>query len=182
MASQRLVPMELPWWIGPSSGGILAMIPEEDDGDAVILLSAYFIGTADKSIEESDPAPSFERGKFPQHLRRLEVRFPACVWFRMRLFRGDTTAFEPSEFEEDPTSEELPDGVGIDEWAASRNEEWFNSGLHPDPGVYIVENSLQVDPASLEFGLRHYILLGHHTVFELVAKEPSWLEIRARRS
>jgi hypothetical protein len=101
-------------------------------------------------------------------VKNLEISFPVFAEVRFRML--NFWEFKYGDFEIVSENDELK---------LSNNREvfkfWAENSIHPDPGFYLVENSVWVE--ELDYGnikslnLKHYLITGYDSYLEVLAQD-----------
>lgn len=102
----------------------------------------------------------------------VTMTFKHGLWVRMTPAFSDESVLDPDEFDDSlipyAASEQDPE-----KWLEDFGSLWLKSGNCPDPGVYIVEQS-NWNPSGLHNDFTHYLIEGHDSYVEVLAKGISW--------
>lgn len=165
-----LNPLPVPWQMAATSGWIELTSPEH--GPHTVRIGASFL----PDIEGADAPGSADRSARPTEAHVVRLTFPGTCWLRRS---APTPGGDPIR-ESDYRMPDVWDGFSgtddIDESFRHFYALWQETGLCPDPSVYIVGNSdWNIGPDKERLKLHHFFFYGRDSVLEILAPSFSWV-------
>ncbi len=186
----RLVPVEVPWQISPSTP-FLRLISSEvvENGATQVQFVAHF-GLEDSQGDASelhrsvvvvaDPGDLHDQSQSPiqSPYRRVRILFERGLWSRMCPAYSDSEVVKESKYDWSAVVGRYKSGEDPPTWLRRFKVTWLDTSICPDPGMYEVENSPWLREIESVEGskeeLRHYLFLGHDAYVEVLAEGWTW--------
>lgn len=185
---QRLIPLEVPWQVSPSTPFLRLLAEESGSGHPTQITFVGHFGL--RSGGTTDPDVGFAtslKASSPYGLSSqaepcskthsvVRIEFEAGMWVRMSPAYSDRVVIDPHEFDDSflPYSGLTAD---VETWLRNFHSHWLKSGNCPDPGAYFVESSQWAAHHSRS-GFRHFLIKGHDAYIEVLARDWKWEEIQ----
>jgi hypothetical protein len=178
---ELLVPVQVPWMISPSVPYLC--FGAQETGRP---LTATFIGFFKCEAAGRPPAPGIRKVGDPgpfipsEHAkgaeyRLVQVEFEQAFASRRSPSFSDTQVVEEGAYDWSLVPNMPLPGEAIKDFLVRVEKIWLSTGQTPDPGMYEVRRSRQLQSAGLPEGeWHHYLMLGHDEYLEVVARSWSW--------
>ncbi len=161
MKAQKLKPVEVPWRIAVSTP-CLELLYKESDVENDVRLSAMVQILVDTNI-----------GEFINSF--VEIVFHRCEYFILKPGYTERSVFDPSLYYVTIGDDLDSQFITPDLYRKVMIEKWINTGLCPDPGMYEVVGSREIQNLGFPFEEhRHYIMKGLESFIGIIAKDWTW--------
>lgn len=193
----RLIPLTVPWCVSLSAPFLRLAFSERERRLFVEFVGYYHaLAQAEPRKPGGDAAGqpvAFEAvsfasvpGEFRSREDQLDVpyRLIRVVFHTVSAFRVLPEFSEGSVIDESAYDwSAVAGGQKQDEtlrgWVDRMDDQWLESGICPDPGIYLVENAPWLPEVLAEEyhnGLKQYLLCGHDTSIDAIAESVEWFE------
>jgi len=173
-----LKPLSVPWMISPSVPK-LTLISEEDGKQQVKFCG--FFGYEDhalargSSIVVDDGTLLVNPNEKSARYQLISLEFEMVGWLRRYPQYSDREVIRESDYDWSCVSGCIRNNEAIDSWGLRFQQEWVNTKICPNPGIYVVENSdWEVGPDKERYDLKHFLILGDSVFIELLAQNCLW--------
>lgn len=175
---QKLIPLPVPWMVSPSRPGLVVTTGEGDD----TLLE--FVGLFGAESEDSPDLPPTQVMVTPAEpqlasdvksgrYQKVSIRFKFAGWVSRNAQHSDREVVDESLFDWSDVPGTCHDG-DLGAFLRRMQERWQETGIAPNPGFYIVENSTWRTAEARRWKLRHYLILGDQCSIDLLAQDFEW--------
>ena len=174
-----LKPLSVPWMICPSVPK-LTLISEED-GEQLVRFCGFFgfedlATTVMDKISVDDDVLVANSNEISLRYQLISLKFECVGWLRRNPQYSDREVIKESDYDWSAVSGCIQNGEGIDDWLIRSQQEWMETRVCPNPGVYVVENSdWNVGPDKGRYNLKHFLILGDSISIEILAQDCSWI-------
>jgi hypothetical protein len=175
---QKLIPLPVPWMVSPSTPNLVVTTGEGDDAlvEFVGLFGAESEGARDLPpahvmVAPAAPqlAPDLKSGRY----QKVSIRFRTAGWVSRNAQHSDREVVDESLFDWSNVPGACHDG-DPGTFRTRMQERWQKTGIAPNPGFYIVENSTWRTAQAQRWKLRHYLILGDQCSIDLLAQDFEW--------
>ncbi len=184
----RLIPLSLPWCISPSTP-FLRLLWEERTALASVEFCADFGPAIDRAVSPSgqlsgeivdvliaEPPPiglPIEGTRSRTRFRWLRASFSGVHTAETHLAHSNTEVIDESSYDWSELGKaNWTPGRDSTEFLEAFHKQWLESGLCPDPGIYLVET------AELRPETAQYLILGHDAYITATAEAFDWVTVR----
>lgn len=158
----------------------LTLISEED-GEQLVRFCDFFgfeelaATTMDQVIVDND-ALSVGCNEMSSRYQLISLKFECVGWLRRNPQYSDREVIQESDYDWSCVSGCIQNNEDIDDWLIRSQQEWMDTRICPNPGVYVVENSdWNVGPEKERYNLKHFLILGDSVSIEILAQNCSWV-------
>ncbi len=156
---QRLQPLIAPWMVSPSSSDIL--VQYQETGACVVEFHA--------TISPSQQPPE---GLDPEAVR-VRVRFHDVYSLSLAPPHNEESVIDRAIYDWHEVLS-LTDFPSLEEYLRRFHASWSQKGTCPDPRFYNVLDSLLIPGSLALLQLSHYLILGHDTSVQVIARDIEW--------
>lgn len=187
MSKPRLIFVNVPWMISPSTPFLRLSWSEEDSATHVDFVAYYEtygrqIRVPDGDIQVVNAPSEFvarsDNAEVPYRLVR--VTFTAVSHLRVLPAISSWQVIDEDDYDWRYAKFTYVEGSSIDDYLQRTAEEWLRSGICPNARMYVVEKSPWIRELGSEYyGASHFLLLGHDAYVEIIADKWEWQEGQA---
>jgi hypothetical protein len=105
----------------------------------------------------------------------VRVKFTSTIASRMLPGFSDREVVNPEIYDASGLPYRFKPGQGVEEWKRQFQSAWAQNRLCPNPRMYEVSNSSWIDELKLSNEFKHFLLMGHDTYVEIIAKHWDWV-------
>lgn len=176
---KKLIPLNVPWSVSPSSPNIKIIC--EEDGDTLVQFFAFFgfiphtgkeitreqviVGTDGLTID-----PTLKHGRY--HL--ISLTFKNVGWVLRNIQHSDIEVIDESQYDWSEVRGAIRSGEDISTWKQRYAKEWKDTEISPDPAIYVVTNSDWHSDEAEKWNLNHYLIVGYSSSVEILAQDMEW--------
>lgn len=182
----RLVPLEVPWQISPSTSFLRLHASECPQDDPVRIVFIAYLGLENnrmlpqskEQVAQRVP-PTTEAISSGAGYCEVRVTFDTGLWCRMSPACSDSETIRENAYDWSQVKCTWDGEQDIDEWLYAFKKLWRETGMCPDPRIYQVEDSewLRSIGSCLGTEWKHYLVVGHDNYVEVIAKSCKWEKI-----
>ena len=164
----RLSPVDVPWQVSPTTPYLRLRVSESDDDQPTeVSFVGYYGPVALPNWEPGQPQQS-AAGPSSYHLR---VIFEQGRWARFSPALLDADPIDESRYDVQALRLDDDRSRPVHERVKAGWDAWRRTGRCPDPNMYAVTESEWLrDLGGPAHGLVHFIIVGHDSFIEVVAK------------
>jgi len=175
-----LRPLSAPWMIDPSMPK-LTLISEENGRQLVKFCGLFAYGSVasapvESVIVDDGDALLVNLNEKSARYQLISLRFELLGWLRRYPQYSDREVVHESDYDWSCVSGCIRNDESVDDWIKRYQQEWIDTGVCPNPGAYVVENSdWDVGPDKDRYNLKHFLIIGESTFIEVLAQDCSWI-------
>ena len=179
---QRLVAVQAPWMISPSTP-YLQLLASESVDPTIVRFVAHFglewsseIGKGKKYVKVGSPyTPETQLAPPGGPFQLVRAQFNTAIASRMLPVFSEREVVNPHFYDFSGLPHRFTPGLSAEKWKLQFNNAWVKSRLCPNPRMYEVSNSAWIKELAAGSEFKHFLLMGHDAYVEVVATHWDWM-------